>query len=79
MKFPRHLSTEIRDFIRSILMVKPQQRMGLKEALSHEWMKKYAEWFFFQINIFIKMSIKIIFETSFYHSFNFFPLSKKGQ
>ena len=43
MKFPRHLSKEIRDFIRSILMVKPQQRMGLKEALSHEWMRKYAE------------------------------------
>lgn len=43
MKFPRHLSNEVKDFIRSILIVKPEKRMTLKQALSHEWLRRYSD------------------------------------
>ena len=33
LKYPKHLSKEIKDFIRKLLMVEPEDRMSLKQAL----------------------------------------------
>lgn len=41
LKFPKHLSESIQNFIRKLLVRKPESRMNLKEALQHPWMKKY--------------------------------------
>ena len=41
VKFPRHLSPEIKDFIRKLLIINPEDRMSLQEALNHEWMTKH--------------------------------------
>jgi serine/threonine protein kinase len=31
----------VKDFIKKLLTKKPEDRMGLEEALNHPWIKKY--------------------------------------
>jgi aurora kinase len=42
LKFPRALSEDVKDFIRRLLIKKPEDRMSLEEALEHPWIKKYC-------------------------------------
>jgi aurora kinase len=42
LKFPRALSEDVKDFIRRLLIKKPEDRMSLEEALQHPWIKKYC-------------------------------------
>jgi serine/threonine protein kinase len=41
LKFPKALSDDVKDFIKNLLIKKPEDRMSLEEALEHRWIKKY--------------------------------------
>lgn len=41
IKFPRHLSYNVQDFISRLLVRDPNFRMTLQECLQHPWMKTY--------------------------------------
>ena len=41
LKFPKHLSEDIENFIRRLLVRNPEGRMSLEDAIEHSWMKKY--------------------------------------
>lgn len=42
LKFPDHLSLEVRDMIRRILTFDPKERLTLEEIENHPWILKYA-------------------------------------
>lgn len=42
LKFPKYLSSEVKDFISKLLTKKPEDRMSLEQALSHPWIRKYT-------------------------------------
>jgi len=41
LKFPKHLSVKIKNFISKLLMRIPEERMSLDQALEHPWLKQY--------------------------------------
>ena len=43
LHFPSHVSDLAQDFIRKLLVVNPQERMSLHDAMEHPWIKKYEE------------------------------------
>jgi len=43
IKFPKHLSPEIQNFISKLLVRKPEDRMSLGDALHHPWLMKYEQ------------------------------------
>ena len=41
LKYPKFLSHGVKNFIKKLLMRKPEERMGLKDCLEHPWLKQY--------------------------------------
>ena len=41
--FPPHVSDLAQDFIRKLLVANPQERMSLRDAMEHPWIKEYEE------------------------------------
>ena len=42
LKFPEHLSMEVRDMIKRILTFDPKRRLSLDEIENHDWIKRFA-------------------------------------
>jgi len=42
-KFPSYLSEGAKDFIESLLQIRPQDRLPLKQILNHPWIVKNAQ------------------------------------
>jgi aurora kinase len=42
LKFPDHMSPEVRDMVSKILILNPKERLTLDEIENHPWILKYA-------------------------------------
>lgn len=42
LKFPDHMSNEVRDLIRRILTYDPSERLTIEQIENHPWILKYA-------------------------------------
>lgn len=43
MKLPNHLSEELKDLIRKMLMVDPKERITALDAMNHPWFESASE------------------------------------
>lgn len=43
LKFPKFLSSSVQNFIKKLLVRKPEGRMSLKDCLEHPWLKHYEQ------------------------------------
>lgn len=43
LKFPNHLSEEVKDLLSKLLQVDPMRRMNLDDVLDHPWITKNAK------------------------------------